>query len=111
MQLIMWEEKLKLYDTLLARCPRFKRKGKAVPSTTANGRMFSMLNKEGEIGVRFSKQVQNKYIEKFNTTLFKSYNSVMDGYILVTDDMLKDLDHVAKLLNESYDYVMGLEPK
>ena len=107
----MWEEKLKVYDALVARCPRFKRKGKAVPSTTANGRMFSMPNKEGEIGIRFSKEIQKKYIKTFNTTLFKSYNSVMDGYILVTDDMLEDPAHVAKLLKESYDYVMGLSPK
>ncbi len=35
----------------------------------------------------------------------------MRGYILIKDDMLKDLDNVASLLNESYDYVMSLPPK
>ena len=107
----MWEVKLKVYDALVAKCPRFERKGKTVASTTANGRMFSMLNKEGEIGIRFSKEVQKKYLEAFNTTIYKSYNAVMHGYILITEAMLKDLDHVAKLLDESYDYVMSLEPK
>lgn len=54
----MWEKKLELYDKLVAKCPRFDRKGKTVPYTSANGHMFSMLNKDGQIGMRFSKQVQ-----------------------------------------------------
>jgi hypothetical protein len=107
----MWQDKLKIYDAIVSKCPRFERKGKAVPSTTANGRMFSMLNKEGEIGIRFSKEVQEKYMKEFSTTLYKSYNSIMQGYILITDDMLNDIDHVVKLLDESYDYAMSLEPK
>ena len=107
----MWEERLKIYDDLVAKCSRFERKGKTVPCTTANGHMFSTLNKDGEIGIRFSKEVQKKYLEKYQTTLFKSYNSIMHGYILVTDEMLNDLDHVASLLKESYDYVMSLDPK
>lgn len=107
----MWEEKLKRYDALIDRCPRFERKGKTVPCTTANGHMFSTLNKAGEIGIRFSKPVQQQYLEAFNTTLFKSYNSVMQGYVLIPDEMLEDLDNVARYLNESYDYVMSLDPK
>ena len=107
----MWEDKLKIYDELVAKCPRFERKGKTVPYTSANGYMFSLLNKAGEIGIRFSKEVQKKYIEEFNSTIFKSYNSVMQGYVLIPEDMLEDLDNVAKYLDESYDYVMSLEPK
>lgn len=107
----MWEEKLKLYDELVAKCSRFERKGKTMPYTSANGYMFSLLNKDGEIGIRFSKEVQKKYLEEFNTTLYKSYNAVMQGYVLIPEEMLKDLDNVAKYLDESYDYVMSLEPK
>ncbi len=107
----MWEEKLKVYDELVAKCQRFERKGKTVPYTSANGHMFSLFNKAGEIGIWFSKEVQKKYLEKYDTSLFKSYNSIMHGYILITEEMLKDLDHVAELLNESFDYVMSLDPK
>lgn len=107
----MWKEQLKVYDALVAKCPRFERKGKTMPYTSANGYMFSLLNKAGEIGIRFSKEVQKKYMEEWDTTLFKSYNSIMHGYVLIPDKMLKDLDKVAKYLNESYDYVMTLEPK
>ena len=107
----MWEEKLKAYDQLVAKCDRFERKGKTMPYTSTNGYMFSLFNKAGEIGIRFSQEVQQKYIEEFNSTIYTSYNAVMKGYVLIPDEMLKDLDNVAKYLNESYDYVMSLEPK
>jgi hypothetical protein len=107
----MWEEKLKIYDDLVAKCHRFERKGKTVPYTSANGHMFSLLNKEGEIGIRFSKEVQKKYLEELNTTFYKSYNAIIKGYVLIPDNMLEDLDNVAKYLDESFDYVMSLEPK
>lgn len=106
-----YEEKLKIYDDLVSRCKRFERKGKTMPYTSANGHMFSLFNKAGEIGIRFSKEVQLKYMEEFGTTVFKSYNSIMHGYVLIPDHMLNDLDKLAKYLDESYDYVMNLEPK
>lgn len=107
----MYQEKLKIYDELVARCPRFERKGKTMPYTSANGYMFSLLNKAGEIGIRFSKEVQKKYLEEFDSTLYKSYGAIMQGYVLIPERMLEDLDQVAKYLDESYDYVMSLEPK
>ncbi|MEM8897129.1 MAG: hypothetical protein AAGC85_03455 [Bacteroidota bacterium] len=107
----MWEERLKIYDELVAKCPNFERKGKSMPYTSANGHMFSQLNKAGELGIRFSKEVQEKYLEEFDTTLFKSYNAIMQGYVLIPDHMLEDLDKLAEYLNESHEYVMSLEPK
>ena len=107
----MYSKKSAVYDKIVSKCPRFERKGKTMPCTSANGHMFSQLNKEGEIGIRFSKEVQQKYIKKFDTTVFKSYGAVLKGYVLIPDKMLDDLDTLADYLNESYDYVMSLEPK
>lgn len=107
----MWEKKLKIYDELVAKCPRFERKGKTMPYTSANGYMFSLFNKAGEIGIRFSKEAQMKYMKELNTTFYKSYGATMQGYILIPDEMLDDLDKVAEYLDESYDYIMSLEPK
>lgn len=107
----MWEKKLAIYDALLAKCPRFERKGKTMPYTSANGYMFSLLNKDGELGIRFSKEVQEKYLKALNTTLYKSYGATMRGYILIPEVMLENLDTLAKYLNESYEYVLSLEPK
>jgi hypothetical protein len=107
----MWKEKLEIYDQLVAKCARFDRKGKTMPYTSANGHMFSLLNKDGQLGIRFSKQVQDKYIKELNTSIFKSHGAVMKGYVLIPDDMLIDLDRLSDYLNESYDYVMTLDPK
>ena len=107
----MREVHLKIYDELVSMCPRFGRKGKTMPYTSANRHMFSLFNKADEIGIRFSKEVQKKYMETYETTIYKSYNAIMRGYILITEEMLKNLNNVAKLLDESYDYVMSLEPK
>jgi len=35
----------------------------------------------------------------------------MHGYVLIPENMLEDLDNVVKYLDESFDYVMSLEPK
>lgn len=106
-----WEEKLERYDNLVAMCPRFERKGKTGPYTSANGYMFSFLNKAGELGIRFSKEVQQKYIETWDSGLFKSHGATMRGYVVVTEPMFQDMNRLAEYLNESYDYIMTLEPK
>ena len=107
----MWEKKLALYDELVEKCSRFERKGKTVPYTSANGHMFSLMNKAGDVGFRYSKEVQKKYIEEFNSSTLQSYGATMRGYVLIPEPMWDDLDNLAKYLNESYDYVMSLEPK
>jgi hypothetical protein len=106
-----WKEVLKTYDALVAKCARFKRKGKTVPYTSANGYMFSLVNKAGEIGIRFSKEKQQAYLKSFNTTLFHSHGATMQGYVLIPAEMWTDLDALAVYLDESYDHVMGLKPK
>jgi hypothetical protein len=43
--------------------------------------------------------------------IFKSFHSIMHGYVSIPDHMLEDLDMVARYLDESYDYVTSLAPK
>ena len=107
----MYQQRLAIYDQLVSKCPRFERKGKTMPYTSANGYMFSLLNKNGELGIRFSKEVQQKYMVEWNSTFFKSYGATMKGYVLIPENMLEDLEKLAIFLNESYDYVMTLPPK
>ena len=106
-----WMLKLETYDKLVDMCPRFERKGKSTGYTSANGHMFSFLNKDGELGMRFSKEVQQRYFKKLNTTQYMSHGAEMKGYILIPDKMLENLKPLSKLLNESYEYVMALDPK
>ena len=99
----MWEFILKRYDELVAQCPRFERKGKSVPHTSANGYMFSLMNKEGEFGIRFSKEVQEKYFEKYITSYLTSHGAKMNGYIKIPPTLFKDDKKMLALLNESFD--------
>jgi hypothetical protein len=105
-----WDDKLAIYDELAAKAG-IERKGKTVPYTSANGHMFSLLNKDGELGFRYSKEVQEKYIKEWNTTTLKSHGATMRGYVLIPENMLDDLDTLANYLKESHEYVMSLEPK
>jgi hypothetical protein len=73
--------------------------------------MFSRLNKQGELGIRFPKEVQEKYIKELGTDYFRSYGAIMKGYVLMPESMWDDLDELANYLNESYDHVMALDPK
>lgn len=102
---------LEKYDKIISKCDRFERKGKTMPYTSANGYMFSLVNKDDEVGIRFSKEKQKEYLDKFNTSLFKSYGATMQGYILISSEMLDDESLIIELLNESYDYVMSLKKK
>ena len=105
------EEVLVIYDEIVNQCGRFERKGKTMPYTSANGHMFSLLNKDGELGMRFSKDVHKAYLEKYKTEPFRSYNANMKGYIAIPETMLDDQEQLIELLNESYEYVLTLEPK
>ena len=107
----MWKEKLALYDRLISMNAHFERKGKTMPYTSANGYMFSQLNKAGEIGIRLSTEAGQQFMEKYNTTVFKSYGAVMKGYVLIPEQLLEDLDLLSAYLNEAYHYVLSLKPK
>lgn len=106
----MWEEKLKFYDELVA-AAKFERKGKTMPYTSANGHMFSLFNKAGEIGIRLSKESGEKFMEEHQATRFKSHGAFMRGYVLIPENLYHDLDLLTSYLKEGYDYVMSLEPK
>lgn len=106
-----WEKNLKHYNNLVDQCPRFQRKGKTMPYTSANGHMFSLLNKSGELGIRFSKQRQEELFNLLNSSYFKSYGATMKGYVLIPEHLFDDPNLLVTLLNESYDYVMSLPSK
>lgn len=107
----MWEQNLKHYDKLVEQCPKFDRKGKTMPYTSANGYMFSMINKAGEFGIRFSKETQEKYFKKYKTGHFKSHGAALKGYIHIPNEMFDNPKELVKLLNEAYEHVMSLDPK
>lgn len=104
------EKKIELYSTIISKVDGVELKGKTMPYTSANGHMFSQLNKDGEIGIRLSKERNREFIEK-GASEFRSYGAVMKDYILISDDMLDHPDKVAELLKEGFDHVTTLPPQ
>ncbi|NVK29309.1 MAG: hypothetical protein HWE14_14745 [Flavobacteriia bacterium] len=111
MDVELWQKRLSRYDELVGQCEDFERLGKTMPYTSANGYMFSLLNKDAEVGIRFSKEVQEAYMQEFNTTYFRSYGAVMKGYILIPEKLFSTPNRIVELLVESHAHVMSLEPK
>ena len=107
----MWEEKLVIYDKFIATNNNFERKGKTMPYTSVNGYMFSMLNKDAEIGLRLPKESAEKFMEKYKTTRYKSHGAWIKDYVLIPEKLHKKITSLAPYLQESYEYTMSLPPK
>ena len=107
----MWEKQLEFYDALIATVPGLKRKGNKAPTTTANGYMFSQLNKAGEIGIRLPKEIGKTFIEVHNTGPFKSYGAVMKDYVLIPTHLYTNIPLLTATLKQAHEYVLSLPPK
>ena len=106
-----WQAKLALFDQLVELSPNIERKGKTMPYTSANGHMFSLLNKDGEFGIRLSKESGQAFMEKYDTTGFKSHGATMRGYVLVPDELFGEMEALSAYLEEAHQYVLSLPPK
>lgn len=106
-----WNRILEFYDMIIVAIPNFERKGNTMPYTSANCYMFSLLNKDGEIGLRLSKESGKDFIEKFNSGPFKSYGAVMKDYVLIPESLYGNLELLREYFFESFSYVMSLNPK
>jgi hypothetical protein len=65
---------LELYEALVARFESVKRKGAANPYTSLNGHMFSFLDREGTLALRFSDEDRAEF-----TDLYESGPSIQYG--------------------------------
>nr|WP_298999827.1 hypothetical protein [uncultured Allomuricauda sp.] len=105
------EEVIQLLDEVVAKNPNFERKGKTMPYTSANGHMFSQVNKAGELGIRLSKADTEDFDARYRANPFLSYGATMREYILIPQNLLQDKDLIGNLLQKGYEHVMSLPPK
>lgn len=105
------EEVFQLYKKLADANPNFELKGKTMPYTSANGYMFSQLNKDGQLGIRLSKADIMEFDKNFGAKPFLSYGAIMREYILIPEALLSNLDVLASCLQKGFEYVMSLPPK
>jgi hypothetical protein len=106
------EEKLELFRKLIDTHPEVELKGgKKLPYTSHNGNMFSLLTKEGAVGLRLGKEDREAFLEKYDTKLVEQYNMVMREYVEVPDALLANTEALKPYLALSYAYVQTLRPK
>jgi hypothetical protein len=106
-----YQKNLELYDKLISMSTEIERKGKSMPYTSANGHMFSQINKDGEIGIRLPKDKREEFLKNYETAPFKSYGAIMKEYVLIPESLLSQLDIVSSYLLEGYNYVNSLKAK
>lgn len=106
-----WANKLALFKALVASYPEIELKGKTSPYTSVNGHMFSILDKEGRLGLRLPKEEREQFLEEHKTALHEAYGKVMREYVRVPDNLLEDTDALKPYLGISYDYTISLKPK
>ena len=105
------QDKIDLYDQLIATNPEIERKGVSSPYTSINGHMFTYLSKTGSMGLRLPKDEREAFLEKYNTTLYESHGAIMKEYVTVPDKLLENTGELKGYLDLSYAYVKTLKPK
>ncbi len=105
------QDRLDLYDKLIAGHPEIERKGVGMPYTSVNGHMFTILSKTGTMGLRLSKADREAFLETYQTTLFESHGAIMREYVTVPDALLADTAVLQPYLEMSFAYVKSLKPK
>jgi TfoX/Sxy family transcriptional regulator of competence genes len=99
-----------LYDKLIATNPKIERKGDTNPYTSLNGNMFTLLH-QSRLAIRLPEDEREKFLKKYNTTLFEAYGTVMKEYVAVPADLLPKTKELQKYLDLSYEYAKTLKPK
>ena len=104
-------EKFALYEKLVATNPKVELKGDANGYTSLNGNMFTLLHSSGRLAIRLPETEREKFLKKYNTTLFEAYGTVMKEYVAVPDALLQKTAELKKYFDLSYEYAKTLRPK
>jgi hypothetical protein len=105
------EEKVALYNKLVATHPSAALNGATIPYTSLNGHMYSFISKEDEVTLKLPEDERIKFIDKYKTRLAENYGIVQKEYVVVPDSLLKKTNELKEYFNISYKYVSSLKPK
>ena len=105
------QDKVDLYERLVATIPDVERKGATVPYTSLNGHMFSYLSKDGSLALRLPEGVRESFMKKYKTTLCEAYGVVQKEYVVVPEKLLRNTRELTPYFDRSYEYVKSLKPK
>lgn len=104
------DDRVALYDELIASRPDIERKGDAHPYTSLNGNMFTLLHQK-RLAIRLPEDEREKFLKKYKTNLFEAYGTVMKEYVAVPEALLENTKELKKYLDLSYEYAKTLKAK
>jgi TfoX/Sxy family transcriptional regulator of competence genes len=104
-------DKLAFYEKLVATNPHVDRKGAALPYTSVNGHMFSVLTPAGKLALRLGADERESFLKRFRTQLCQQHGTILKEYVEVPDSLLKKTAELKEFFDQSYAYASALPPK
>jgi len=104
-------DKLSLYEKLIAKAPAATLKGKTMPYTSVNGHMYSYFTKDDYLALRLPEAERAEFIRKYDSKLVEQYGVIQKEYVVVPDRLLAKTDELAPYFKASHKYVSDLKPK
>ena len=104
-------EAIEEFEKRLEEHPDIERKGANNPYTAVNGNMFSAVNKDGQVGIRLSKEDHAAFIDQHDSEQFMSYGAKMNGYVVVPLKVVSDKKLFKKWFDKSFEFASSLKPK
>jgi hypothetical protein len=105
------DDKVALYEKLVATNPKIVRKGAANPYTSHKGRMFSMLGKDGTMILRLPDDVRDAFMRKYKTRLAVQYGTTMPEFVDVPEGLLRKTAELKTYFDLSYAWLDSLTAK
>jgi len=105
------EKQLNQYDYIISLVPEMVRRGVSMPYTSMNGNMYTILRKDGALGLRLSKEQGIMFMATHDAVIFENYGAKMKEYVEVPDQVLMDTEVMVTYLSMSHAYAKTLKPK
>jgi hypothetical protein len=108
------EDRLRLYQRLLESVPGVAEKSNFGSAYTAvNGNMYSMISKDGVVGIRLPEPDRSGFLETYGADLFRGDPAwpPAQEYVAVPHTVLDRTDELSPYLERSLAYALSLKPK
>lgn len=107
------DEKLELFDKLIAVRPAIERKGANNAYAAVNGNMFLLMQADGVLAIRLPEDAREEFLKKYKAKLHEAYGVVMKEYVAVPESVLVagKVKELQKYVVLSRDYTKALRPK
>jgi TfoX/Sxy family transcriptional regulator of competence genes len=105
------DDKVALYEKLVATNPKVERRGAANPYTSHKGRMFSMLGKGGVMILRLPDGEREAFLKKHKAKLAVQYGATMPEFVEVPEALLANTSELKRYFDLSYAWLDSLNAK